>query len=59
MLTRIAAVRSAAEILVEFPDIPRDRRERFASPTMKAEACRMLARRWPPISTRSASPTGH
>jgi predicted transcriptional regulator/DNA-binding XRE family transcriptional regulator len=31
MLTRIAAVRSAAEILVEFPDIPRDRRERFHS----------------------------
>ena len=29
MLTRIAAVRSAAEILAEFPDIPADRRDRF------------------------------
>jgi len=29
MLTRIAAVRSAAEILAEFPDIPPDRRNRF------------------------------
>jgi predicted transcriptional regulator/DNA-binding XRE family transcriptional regulator len=29
MLTRIAAVRSATEILVEFPDIPPGRRERF------------------------------
>ncbi len=29
MLTRIAAVRSAAEILVAFPDVPADRRERF------------------------------
>lgn len=29
MLSRIAAVRSAAEILTEFPDIPHGRRERF------------------------------
>ncbi len=29
MLTRIAAVRSAAEILTEFPDAPADRRDRF------------------------------
>ena len=29
MLTRIAAVRSAAEILADFPDIPPDRRDRF------------------------------
>jgi predicted transcriptional regulator/DNA-binding XRE family transcriptional regulator len=29
MLTRIAAVRSAADILTEYPDLPTDRRERF------------------------------
>ena len=29
MLTRIAAIRSAAEILTEFPDAPADRRDRF------------------------------
>ena len=29
MLTRIAAIRSAAEILTEYPDVPADRRERF------------------------------
>ncbi len=29
MLTRIAAVRSAAEILADFPDIPPERRDRF------------------------------
>jgi predicted transcriptional regulator/DNA-binding XRE family transcriptional regulator len=29
MLSRIAAVRSAAEILTEYPDIPADRRDRF------------------------------
>jgi predicted transcriptional regulator/transcriptional regulator with XRE-family HTH domain len=29
MLTRIAAIRSAAEILTEFPDAPSDRRDRF------------------------------
>lgn len=29
MLTRIAAVRSAADILTEYPDLPADRRERF------------------------------
>ena len=29
MLSRIAAIRSAAEILVEYSDIPADRRERF------------------------------
>ena len=29
MLSRIAAIRSAAEILVEYADIPADRRERF------------------------------
>jgi predicted transcriptional regulator/transcriptional regulator with XRE-family HTH domain len=29
MLTRVAAIRSAAEILTEFPDAPAERRERF------------------------------
>jgi predicted transcriptional regulator/DNA-binding XRE family transcriptional regulator len=29
MLTRIAAIRSAAEILTDFPDIPGERRDRF------------------------------
>jgi predicted transcriptional regulator/DNA-binding XRE family transcriptional regulator len=29
MLTRVAAIRSAAEILIEFPDAPADRREQF------------------------------
>ncbi len=29
MLTRIASIRSAAEILTDFPDIPPERRERF------------------------------
>ena len=29
MLTRIAAIRSAAEILTDFPDLPGERRERF------------------------------
>jgi predicted transcriptional regulator/DNA-binding XRE family transcriptional regulator len=31
MLTRIASVRSAAEILAEFPDIPAEQRDRFHS----------------------------
>ncbi|MEM1044956.1 MAG: short-chain fatty acyl-CoA regulator family protein [Pseudomonadota bacterium] len=30
MLTRIAAVRSAADILSDYPDLPADRRERFS-----------------------------
>ncbi len=29
MLTRIAAIRSAADILTEYPDLPADRRDRF------------------------------
>lgn len=40
MLTRVAAIRSAAELLTEFPDAPADRREQFLG--IVAEESRVL-----------------
>jgi hypothetical protein len=48
MLTRVAALRSAAEILTEYPDTPVDRRDQFLEiinieSRMPTDVCEALA----------------